>query len=262
MPSPDVPPPALDTLRRTAREAVRHADAPYSRAPDAAALLLADGRLVPGVRVESASFSLTVPALLGAVSAAHALAPGVAIVAAALSRPLRPDERPFLADLGLTDAHGDDALAAPGALPDAGLLVSPFLDADAPATPERGVALARLVSGRARVPASAFPVGCVARVGGRLVPGVNVEFSDWGRILCAERGALATLAAFGLGAPDTLWLACARAACSPCGACRQLLTERAPGATLWMDDADGVPFSTTPEVLLPGAFSGAGLVLL
>ena len=258
---PRVPALALpDALRAAAAAAVRHARAPYSGAPDAAALLLADGRVVPGVRVESASFSLTIPALLGAAAAARTLAPGGPVVAAALSRPVRAEDTPFAAGaFGPVLAAAADGFVFAADLPAVGDAVSPALDGPAPATPAEGVARAVRLAARAFVPASGFPVGCVGVLpDGRVVGGVNVEHADWGRILCAERTLLATLAAFGLPAPATLYLACLRATCSPCGACRQLLRELAPDAAVWMAAPDG-PTRTTPADLLPGAFTADAL---
>ena len=90
-----------DPLRARAREAAAHARAPYSGRADGAALLLSDGQWVPGVRVESASYPLTIPALLGAY--VTAVAGGRRDVrAVALNGPLLSGEAAWFADaLGL-----------------------------------------------------------------------------------------------------------------------------------------------------------------
>lgn len=63
MSPPDAPPPidrgAAEELLRHAREARKHAYAPYSRFPVGAALLADDGQVFTGCNVENASFSLT-----------------------------------------------------------------------------------------------------------------------------------------------------------------------------------------------------------
>ena len=59
----------VDMLRREARAAAARAYVPYSGRGAAAVMLLADGLWVPGVRVESASFSLVIPALVNAFPA-------------------------------------------------------------------------------------------------------------------------------------------------------------------------------------------------
>jgi cytidine deaminase len=61
-----------DRLRSVAREASRHAYAPYSDFPVGAAALVDDGRLVAGCNVENASYGLGLCAECGLVSALHA----------------------------------------------------------------------------------------------------------------------------------------------------------------------------------------------
>lgn len=228
--------------------------------------MLASGAVVPGVRVESASFSLTIGATQNALTTAAALAPGDAPALLVAAVPLGAADRVLAAAFGLTTVIADDAVVADGfdvgAMDDAGdvAFLAPTLAASVPATPADGVALARTVSARAVVPESNFHVGCVALTGDALVPGCNVETAEWGQILCAERNAIGTIASYGLAAPSEIWLACPGDGCSPCGACRQLLAERAPGADVWMHGAGGAIASATPEALLPGAFIGTSLV--
>jgi cytidine deaminase len=61
-----------EALRTAAREAMRHAYAPYSKFPVGAAGLTDDGRVVVGCNVENVSFGLTLCAECGLVSALHA----------------------------------------------------------------------------------------------------------------------------------------------------------------------------------------------
>jgi cytidine deaminase len=58
-------------LREHAREAMRHAYAPYSNFPVGAAALTDDGRVVVGCNVENASYGLGLCAECGLVSALH-----------------------------------------------------------------------------------------------------------------------------------------------------------------------------------------------
>jgi cytidine deaminase len=58
-----------EALRTAAREAMRHAYAPYSDFPVGAAGLVDDGRLVVGCNVENTSYGLTLCAECGVVSA-------------------------------------------------------------------------------------------------------------------------------------------------------------------------------------------------
>ena len=94
-----------------------------------------------------------------------------------------------------------------------------------------------------------------------LPAGANVEFvADWTRGLCAERVALVAMQAAGYGPVVRLYVACTKApGGSPCGACRQPISDLAPGAAVVLWNGDGTPITTTAAALLPGAFRGDGL---
>lgn len=233
---------------------------PYSREPEAAALLLGDGTWVPGVRVENAAYPLLVSALLAAYYTA-CCAGRTDVVAAVQTRPFSGEAPVVLSaalDVPFHPAAPDALVASGAALPMPGIALDPFLDASPPASDAEGVALAEAVARRAHVPASGFPVGCVIETeSGRLVPGCNVEHADWTRGLCAERVALATARSYGVTAYRRLWVVCPRApGATPCGACRQVLVALAPGVSVVIGCDDAPPTVTTPEALLPGAFSG------
>lgn len=255
---------SFEPLRALAVAAAADACAPYSGRRDAAVLLLSDGAWIPGVRVESASFPLVLPAVVNAFTTAVA-AGRRDVVAAVLSGPARPEEHLYLeaAPTGRFAAVATDVFTCEGGavLPAPAWRLDPFLPAPPPATVDAGVALARDVAQRAYVPESAFRVGCVLETAdGRLLPGVNVEHPDWTRILCAERNALGTAFSYGVGGLRRLFLTCPDdPAGSPCGACRQLLAEHAPEITIWMDRGPAPAERTSPEWLLPGSFAGQGL---
>ena len=255
----------FDRLRREAQGALACAYVPYSGHAAAAVLLLSDGSWVPGVRVESASFSLVLPALVNAFTTTMAIG-RADVVAVAFSQPFRSEDTAYIQAVptGPFRQAADDVFVSTGleALPEPGGRLDPFLPGPPPEAPEAGMALARTVAQRAYIPESAFPVGCVLLTeGGQVVPGVNVEHTDWSRVLCAERNALGTVRSWGLGEVQTLYLTCLKdTGCSPCGACRQLLAELAPNATVWMDRQNDPPEATSPAQLLPGAFQGQGLV--
>lgn len=265
MSDPSHPTAALDALRARARETAAHAHTPYSGRPVGAALLLTDGQWVPGVRVESASYPLTISALLGAF--VTAVAGGRKdLRAVALSRPLYPGEADWLAHTLGTPAtlHSTDAAAFGAApLPEVGARWEPFADVAAPTTEEAGIRLARQAAERAQVPESNFRVGCaLVAASGRVVLGCNVEFGEWTRGLCAERSALAAAVAYGVGPIERLYLSCpADPQGTPCGACRQLLAEHAAEAPIVMDRGDTPTETTTPADLLPNFFTGKTLRL-
>ncbi|MEM8558947.1 MAG: cytidine deaminase [Bacteroidota bacterium] len=241
------------------------AHVPHSGLPVATIAVLADGRWVPGVRVENASFPLTVPALTAALAGARALGVLHEIQVLISTRPFTLSETALAEEaLGQSiQTTGDGALAVSGAERPP---LTHALDIDSTwPQPERStlgaaIDLARLAAQRARVPHSGFPVGCaVATHEGVMVPGVNVEFDDWTRGLCAERTALVLTVSYGL-TPAALTVTCLDApGGTPCGACRQVIAELALEAPLWIDQGAAPPTQTTAAALLPDAFLGAGL---
>lgn len=256
------------SLRHEAQSVSERAHVPFSETPTGAVLLLSDGQWIPGVRIESASYSLTLPALLNAYTTVVAAGRQSEVVAFVLSRPFRREERVYVEELGeiLYEPYADDVwiregMERDGALPSPTRSLSPVLDRSANSVRE-GIQFARDVADRAYVPSSNFPVSAIVRLQDhRFVPGVNVEHPDWARILCAERNALGTVLSYGLGPVLDLFLSCADdPAGTPCGACRQLLAELAPDSELWMDRHDEDPEHTTIPDLLPGSFRGRALL--
>src|SRR5260370_31476193 len=119
----------------------------------------------------------------------------------------------------------------------------------------KAAAKARL---RAVAPYSHFKVGAalLTRVG-EIVTGANVESASYGLTCCAERVALFN--ALTTGKRDfraVAVVARARGGPMPCGACRQLLPEYAPRATVWVADPRNLKTVREFSVreLLPGAF--------
>jgi homotetrameric cytidine deaminase len=241
---------------------------PFSGTPTAAVLLLSDGTWVPGVRVESASYSLTLPALLNAYTTAVAAGRATDAVAFVRSPPVRREERLYVEELphGPFEARAADAWlqgagTEDGALPPPTDPLDPFVD-DTLGDDQDGIVHARRLAERAHVPSSDFPVGALLETSdGRLVPGVNVEHPDWARILCAERNALGTARSYDATPGDRLFLTCPEDPNgTPCGACRQLLAERAPEVDLCMDRHHDAPEHAGVWDLLPGSFRGHALL--
>ncbi len=112
----------------------------------------------------------------------------------------------------------------------------------------------------AYAPYSRFQVGaCLRGSNGELYAGCNVENSAYPNGQCAEAGALSALVLAGerriaeilvVGPDATL--------CTPCGSCRQRLSELAAAATpVHICGPSGVLLSTTLGELLPYPFGGA-----
>lgn len=263
-----VPSSPLDVLRSRLDSLLDRAYVPFSQTPVAAAVLLRDGTWVPGVRIESASFSLTLPALLNAYTTLVPAGQTAEVAAIVQSRPFRPEEIVYLEGLPLpagerlgTDAWIVGGAERDGSLPPPSSCLDPTLS---PPLADRadGMARAREMASAAYVPVSAFPVGAVLETSdGVLFPGVNVEHPDWARILCAERCALGTAWSYGHTDARRLFLTCLKdERGTPCGACRQLLAELTPEITLWMDRHDDEGDAARPSDLLPGSFRGDALL--
>lgn len=128
-----------------------------------------------------------------------------------------------------------------------------------PATLDDLLTQARAAREHAYAPYSKFPVGAALLThGGRRFSGCNVENASYGLCNCAERTALFAAIAAGCKAGDFAALAViadAPAPVSPCGACRQVLSELCdPEMPVLMANLAGDTTQTTVEWLLPGSF--------
>ncbi len=254
----------LDELHRLAGSVAQRSVVPYSGQRAAVVLLLDSGEWVAGVRVETASFSLVIPAIINAFTTAEMI-PSSEVVAGACSGDLQPADLAFLDDhhFGPFEAVGANAFVRAGLkeIPEVTGAWNPYQPVDAPLSPADGIAWARRAAERAFVPESDFKVGCaIETADGKLLLGANIEHSDWSRVLCAERNALGTAASYGVTNIVNLYLTCSDDdGCSPCGACRQVIAELAPNARVWMDTGGTSFVETTPDELLPGYFTGTTL---
>jgi cytidine deaminase len=104
-------------------------------------------------------------------------------------------------------------------------------------------------------PYSHFPVGAALLCAdGTVVTGANVENRSFGLSNCAERSALFAAVSGGHTAflAVAVWAPASDTPTSPCGACRQALSEFcAPGTPLYFAGKKGPHVSTTIGELLP-----------
>lgn len=107
---------------------------------------------------------------------------------------------------------------------------------------------------RAYAPYSRYKVGAaILTASGRIFTGVNVENAVYGLTICAERTAV--FSAVTAGVHDFVAIAiCTENAGTPCGACRQVLSEFADKMPVWMADTLGNIRETTLDRLLPDHF--------
>jgi cytidine deaminase len=109
----------------------------------------------------------------------------------------------------------------------------------------------------AHAPYSKFRVGAaILLANGRIFCGCNVENASYGMTNCAERTAIFTAVAE-LGPKIEIRAVAVTndhgIACSPCGACRQVIYEFGPDATVFFQGADG-PKQAHIKELLPEGF--------
>jgi cytidine deaminase len=116
---------------------------------------------------------------------------------------------------------------------------------------------------KAFAPYSGFLVGAaVETLDGAVYTGCNVENASYGLTVCAER--VAIWKAISEGVKPGEFRAIAVAADSPrptppCGACRQILAEFAPQATVTLINLRGVTREFTVAELLPESFNASFL---
>jgi cytidine deaminase len=108
----------------------------------------------------------------------------------------------------------------------------------------------------AHAPYSKFRVGAAILLSnGKIFQGCNVENASYGMTICAERGAIFSAVAQ-LGPKIEI---CAvmvvndhGVPCSPCGACRQVIYEFGPDATIFFRGANGPKQAHITELLPEG----------
>lgn len=121
---------------------------------------------------------------------------------------------------------------------------------------------ARAAMKHAYAPYSNFHVGAAVLLkNGALFTGCNVENASYGLTICAERTAIFAAVAASAKKPEIVAIAVVndrRVACSPCGACRQVIAEFGPHAIVWYIGPSGITHRTVSE-LLPDGFDSSAL---
>lgn len=115
---------------------------------------------------------------------------------------------------------------------------------------------AKHVMKNAHAPYSHFRVGAaILLTNGKVFLGCNVENASYGMTNCAERTAIFSAVAE-LGPKieiRAVAVASAQAVpCSPCGACRQVIYEFGPDATIYFPGAKGLKQAHITELLPEG----------
>ncbi len=103
---------------------------------------------------------------------------------------------------------------------------------------------------------SHFQVGAALRcAGGEIVGGCNIESSSYGLTLCAERTALFKALSEGHRSFQRIQVVADTTELTPpCGACRQLLWDFAPGIEVVISNLTGLTRTFQMQDLLPHPF--------
>ncbi len=131
-------------------------------------------------------------------------------------------------------------------------------------TDQELVELAFTMLERSYVPYSNFPVGAALLCAdGTVFTGCNVENAAYGSTICAERTALVKAVSEG-HQDDFVRLAVVGGSddyCWPCGSCRQMLYEFAPGLVLLVARGDHAYVTLPLSELLPHGFGPKSLTM-
>jgi cytidine deaminase len=103
---------------------------------------------------------------------------------------------------------------------------------------------------------SGFHVGAALRTdSGKIFHGCNVENASYGLAICAERNAITTMVAEGERCIVAMAVV-TKGAGSPCGACRQVMSEFGDNFPIYLVDSETEQISRirTMDELLPEAF--------
>jgi len=125
-----------------------------------------------------------------------------------------------------------------------------------PAMQKKLVAAATRVMKNAHAPYSNFHVGsAILLANGKIFSGCNVENASYGMTNCAERTAIFSAVAR-LGPKIEIRAVAVTndrgVACSPCGACRQVIYEFGPDAIVFFRGANGPKRAHITELLPEG----------
>ena len=121
------------------------------------------------------------------------------------------------------------------------------------------IAAAYAVRQLAYAPYSHYPVGAALLTeNGRIFTGVNVENASYGLTICAERTAVGKMVSEGVQKIVAVAVCTANGG-SPCGACRQVLSEFAGDVPVYLVDDEKNVQEMTLHQLLPHHFGPAHL---
>lgn len=219
---------------------------PYSGMQRACVVESREGRYFGGVRIENASFPLTISEYQAAIFSCLSEGDHPATLLIEPSQGAVPDVWTHTYNINVTVCTDLDQFTLVEATE---------------SEPVEFIARLKALQSYCRVDESDFPVSCLLKVGeNRYVSGVNIELADWQLGLCAERIALAKARSMGFEDFMEIHITAAKGEfISPCGACRQVLVEHMPYERVSLYHPDGTLSEHTPAAFLPSFFNGKSI---
>ncbi len=220
---------------------------PYSNKPTACVVESANGSLFLGVRIENISFPLTIPAVQAAcgICLSEGETPKKIYIANENLEQFLFWKREFELEVIQTE-HPPS------------VKINQFLHS----VTDDFTPLTRLkeMLKQAVTPNSSFPVSALLFVEDGFFEGVNVEVSDWTKGICAERIAFAKAIAGGYRKFERMEIHTEKGeVSSPCGACRQVISELLPYNEIKLHHANGTLSEHISVDLLPFSFKSSAL---
>lgn len=122
---------------------------------------------------------------------------------------------------------------------------------------EKMIKKAKEVRKNAYVPYSNFPLGASLLTSkGKIFTGANIENASYSLTICAERVAIFKAVSAGYHDFEALIIYGGKnKTITPCGACRQVITEFSRDIEVIMVNENGKEYKKTGAELLPGSFS-------
>lgn len=229
----------------TWKDLLERAYVPYSKSPNACVVQGHKGDYFSGVRIENVSFPLTINALQAAccICVSYGQNPITIYLKDENNPQLSFWKQEFNCEVSISEISDKIQLYS-------------YQEKHA----KNELAYLKQLLDFAVIPNSQFPVSAILKSDTITITGVNVEFSDWSKGLCAERIAICKAIAEGLTNFKTMAVHTLKGEfSSPCGACRQVLFEHLPLSRTELYHADGTYSEHFNIDLLPFSFNSRDL---
>ena len=221
--------------------------APYSNRPEAAIVQSGDGQFFAGKRIENISYPLSITAAQNALFCciSEGGIPHKLKVTNTDDRLLSFWEEEFDLSISKLDVETSSDIN--------------FKDITIEATAKPTEVLPSLLD-YAHVEESDFPVAALLKTETGYISGVNIECSAWSMGLCAERVAIAKALTYNQGKLQDLHIHTRSGEfSSPCGACRQVISEHLFDQRVHLHHANKSRSAHFSNDLLPFSFQSSSL---